>query len=240
MQPCRITTRVVPRVARTSTPSRTMFTSPFFPQFGGDFLPLFRAFDSAVAEMTPASPRLPSRRSFTPRFDVREIGSSYELQGELPGMDQQDLEIEFVDERTLVIRGKSIRDTTSGNAEASQTVHATEGREATDDSTSGKSANYQATVEDEYIDAGADAKESAKSSASPNVEAVNALEVTKADIEPAVKFWVNERSVGEFERRFSFPGHVDQDAVKASLKNGILSVVVPKIVEKQARRIDIL
>lgn len=119
MQPCRITTRVIPRAARASNPARTMFTSPFLPHIGGD---LFRVFDSAMADLVTLSPRQPIRRSFTPKFDVREIGSTYELQGELPGMEQKDLDIEFVDERTLVVRGKSARETTSSNVDINETV----------------------------------------------------------------------------------------------------------------------
>ena len=53
------------------------------------------------------------------------------------------------------------------------------------------------------------------------------------------KYWVSERSVGEFHRAFSFPSRVNQDEVKASLKNGILNVVVPKAPSYKAKRIDV-
>ena len=54
------------------------------------------------------------------------------------------------------------------------------------------------------------------------------------------KYWVSERSVGEFHRSFSFPGRVDQDGVKASLKNGVLSIVVPKLAAiKHSRKVAI-
>ena len=42
-------------------------------------------------------------------------------------------------------------------------------------------------------------------------------------------YWMSERSVGEFARSFSFPNRVDQGNVKASLRNGVLGVVVPKL-----------
>ncbi|KAK6334161.1 hypothetical protein TWF696_002663 [Orbilia brochopaga] len=42
------------------------------------------------------------------------------------------------------------------------------------------------------------------------------------------KYWIAERAVGVFERRFKFQGLVDQDGVKAHLENGLLTVVVPK------------
>ncbi len=50
---------------------------------------------------------------------------------------------------------------------------------------------------------------------------------------------MSERSVGEFSRSFSFPVRVDQDAVKASMKNGILSILVPKAKKHESRKIDI-
>ncbi|KAH7356436.1 HSP20-like chaperone [Rhexocercosporidium sp. MPI-PUGE-AT-0058] len=53
------------------------------------------------------------------------------------------------------------------------------------------------------------------------------------------RYWVSERSVGEFSRSFSFPTRVDQDQVKASMKNGILSILVPKLKKAESRKIDI-
>ena len=220
-----------------------MFTTPFFPHFnnfGSDFAPLFRLLDSATADLVPSS-RQHARQSFTPRFDVREVGSAYELQGELPGIEQKDLNIEFLDERTLVIRGRTIAEDTKTNevAEAAEPAKAVQ-NEPANDNASDKSAHYQkASVEDEYVDAGAEseAAEGAKTPASTKAEDTPAVESKRA--EPSSKYWVSERSVGEFERRFSFPGRVELENVKASLKNGILSVVVPKVVAQQSRRINI-
>jgi HSP20 family molecular chaperone IbpA len=61
-------------------------------------------------------------------------------------------------------------------------------------------------------------------------------EKTKA---PFDKYWVQERSIGEFARTFSFPSRVDQDAVSANLNNGVLSLVIPKAKKHEARRIAI-
>lgn len=62
--------------------------------------------------------------------------------------------------------------------------------------------------------------------------------VTKSDNKQH-RYWVSERSIGEFHRDFSFPGRVDQDKVRASLKNGILSVVVPKVTVTGSKKITI-
>ncbi|RPB03835.1 HSP20-like chaperone [Choiromyces venosus 120613-1] len=53
------------------------------------------------------------------------------------------------------------------------------------------------------------------------------------------RYWVSERTVGEFQRSFSFPSYVDVDAVKASLAHGILKIVVPKKQSQIAKRIEI-
>lgn len=57
---------------------------------------------------------------------------------------------------------------------------------------------------------------------------------TKRHEDVQYKYWVRERPVGEFQRTFSFPGKVDRDGVKASLKEGVLKVLVPKEVRKEA------
>lgn len=193
---------------------------------------------------------------------MRELGSSYELQGELPGIEQKDLQIEFVDERTLVIRGRTgseFESQGSGDeAATSTTTKAVEAGDAAVDNAEAKTAsNYRRPSvheEEDYVDAGKEASDASSSSAEakpsdqtqvaePSSQSQSKDDVAAASSaeqqQPDFKYWISERSVGEFERRFSFPGRVDQDAVKASLKNGVLSVVVPKIVKGEARRIRI-
>jgi HSP20 family molecular chaperone IbpA len=57
--------------------------------------------------------------------------------------------------------------------------------------------------------------------------------------EDKTKYWLAERSVGEFSRTFTFPSHVDQDSVNASFQDGILSIVVPKFKKHESRRVHI-
>ena len=262
-----------------------MFATPFFPpsQYNPvpEMAPFFRVLDTAVAELTNTNgadraARHHQRRSFTPRFDVREVGGSYELQGELPGMEQKDLEIEFVDDKTLVIRGRAERESEDGSdvskkndeavASASASASAGENNSAdatsvhnhdNDNAASGQNNNaayHKASVEDEdgFVDAGAEANTDTKgkeplsndddstiAAADPATSVPEPSPNSSSSSEPHFKYWVRERSLGEFERRFAFPGRVDQEAVKASLRNGILSVVVPKIVEQGVRRVVI-
>lgn len=248
---------ITPRVCRSAAPTRTIASC--FPQFSSspaaEFGPLFR-----LLETPPFFPTWSSRRAhpssrhgnnqhfLAPRFDVREVPAAFELQGELPGIQHEDLAIEFVDANTLVIRGK----TESVHKESSEdgTVATEKGKEqaaespatlaADNDAASEKSvSSYQkATVEDDdYVDAGAESErgQGETAPATTNTVSKKPTEAAKKDEHSQTRYWVSERLTGEFERRFKFPGEVDQEAVKASLKNGILSVVVPKVARKERR-----
>jgi HSP20 family molecular chaperone IbpA len=57
--------------------------------------------------------------------------------------------------------------------------------------------------------------------------------------EKGTKYWVQERTVGVFQRSFSFPGEIDHDNVTASLANGILKIIVSKKEKRGVRRIPI-
>ncbi|MCJ1485616.1 hypothetical protein MMC06_005791 [Schaereria dolodes] len=218
-----------------------------FPRFSNntsDFAPLFRLLDDYDVHRTSTGPsRSSAIRAFQPKFDVREVKDAYELQGELPGIDQKDVHIEFTDPHTLIIKGRTERQSTKSNADAIEGSEEPRGRitDASPERSPSSSASYhKATVEDENAPAASNASSAAEggeAAATPVTEV--AAPAASKHAEPQYKYWVSERSIGEFHRSFSFPGRVDQDAVKASLKNGILSVVVPKIVHQGTRRIQI-
>lgn len=189
-----------------------------------EMAPLFRLLDdynthSSLGNLTSNS----AIRAYQPKFDVREHAHTYELQGELPGIEQKDVHIEFADPHTLVIKGRTEREYSSDGADQAH------GRITGDvtDAGNNKSHGHKATVEDEND---AQAKENGQVT-------VSKKDVVKDGQRP--KYWVSERSVGEFHRAFSFPSRVNQDEVKASLKNGILSVVIPKAPSYQAKRINV-
>ncbi|KAF7894408.1 uncharacterized protein EAF01_009859 [Botrytis porri] len=214
----------------------------FFPRHyitneASSFHPLFRLLDdfdqysSGRNDTNSRHHRSNVMKTFTPKFDVKEAGEVYELHGELPGIEQRDVEIEFVDDQTLTIRGRTERSYTSGTPptgfveDAPKSGAITEGGE-----TEHKDKVHQPTVEDE------DAATPASTDA--NTQMTKASEERKAK-EPDHKFWVSERSIGEFSRSFSFPVRVNQDAVQASMKNGILSIIVPKAKKQEGRKITI-
>ncbi|KAF4778003.1 hsp20-like protein [Colletotrichum scovillei] len=200
--------------------------------------------------------------TFQPKFDVREVEDAYELHGELPGMSKDDVSIEFTDPHTLHIRGRVERSYTAGTPPAGL-LQQSSGAEMSGAITDGSSNNdaastttatgterprspHQATVEDEEDD-------ETNSTAQPT-PATTVAEVDKsasavahhhqhaaAKKEPVdnAKYWVSERSIGEFSRVFNFPGQIKQDAVSAGFRDGILSIRVPKAPKHETRRIFI-
>lgn len=50
---------------------------------------------------------------------------------------------------------------------------------------------------------------------------------------------IREYRVGDWERRFQLSGDVDTDGIEASLKDGVLTLTVPRAAEPETRRIDV-
>ncbi|KAJ5157546.1 30 kDa heat shock protein [Penicillium canariense] len=211
-----------------------------------DFSPLFRLLDdyethrSRPAPSTARSPSTrttsaPTRRSFfTPAFDVRELNEAYYLDGELPGVDQSNIDIEFSDPQTLVIKGRTERNYQSQSSPAEAQV--------TPSSSRATSPQWrQPTVEDENEDEDTDVSDARSTSTAASTTSTAAVMVQKPSAAPpsAGHYWAAERSIGEFQRTFSFPARVNQDGVRASLKNGILSVIVPKEAAPKTKKIRI-
>lgn len=151
-----------------------------FPSYrGNEWGSLFRLLDDYNDHITTRGTGLAG--SFAPRFDVRETKEAYHLDGELPGVAQKDIDIEFTDAHTIVVKGSTERE------------HSIQSPEDQGESESGQSHKY----------------------------------------------WATERTFGQFNRTFTFPVLLNQDAVKASLKNGILNVTIPKAAAPSAKRITV-
>jgi len=207
----------------------------YTPSYDSGLSPLFRLLDDfdSYRSTGASNPASKLAKTFNPKFDVKETESSYELHGELPGIEQKDVDLEFTDAQTLSIRGRSERSYQSGTPPD----RLLQGGQEQGRITSAEEHNDQhhqprkASVADEDEEKAREAGQA--------VEKHEGKEGKKKQ-EPKEKFWVSERSVGEFARSFHFPSRIDQDNVKASMKNGILSIVVPKAVEKKGgRRIEI-
>ncbi|KAI4167615.1 MAG: hypothetical protein LQ343_007079 [Gyalolechia ehrenbergii] len=238
--------RAIPRACKPLTtitaPQSARAMGTFFPHFPTQtFAPFFREFDSLFPSET-FMPRSQQARPFAPRFDIQEVPAAYELHGELPGIKQEDIDIEFVDANTLVIKGKTTRKSARTNDidVKGKGVEGPSSSKAVDNASETSTNYHKATVEDGYVDAGAE-REGSASTATEGASKPSTTEVAAApatEEQPGHKYWVSERSIGEFQRTFSFPGKVNQEAVKASLKDGILSIIVPKAA-RQERKIAI-
>ena len=195
-------------------PRYTTATTPY----DGGFRSLFRVMDDLATNYENTMPSSTAIRAFSPKFDVIEEKNAYKLHGELPGLDQKDVSIEFTDQHTLVIKGRT----------ETRYEHSGPDNEEIKKISNG---SHKPTVEDESA-------ETSKETAMVTSEA-NKKDVVSSG-QQNTKYWVSERSVGEFHRSFSFPSRVDHDGVKASLKQGVLSIEVPKLAaSKGSRKINI-
>lgn len=238
MQSCKtILPRRLPRNIKTISlkPSTNQIrTMAFFPRnfYNNDtsFTPLFRLLDEFDNYSRQGGNGTQGRRSglqhWQPKFDVRETGEAYELHGELPGMSKENVHIEFTEPQTMLIRGKVERTYTAGTPPSG----AIEGNASAGAITEGdRHSGHKATVEDEA---------EAESHESGQVVQNSEQQQQKKPADKA-KYWLTERSIGEFSRSFNFPTRVDQDTVSANFKDGILSVIVPKAKKHETRRIAV-
>ncbi|KAK4135251.1 heat shock protein 30 [Trichocladium antarcticum] len=217
----------------------------FFPQSfhapaDSSFGPLFRLledYDKYLGEAQTQGAHEPDARgqkrpaqqlrsplaTFTPKFDVRETENAYELHGELPGLAREDVSIELTGPQTIVIQGRVERSYSSEPAAAdnNNTSEPTAGEGQTS-----RRSSYHATVEDDPEEKRSPASTVAKPAGPQQAQ-------------PKTKYWLRERSVGEFSRAFTFPARVEYDDVTASLNNGVLTVTVPKAKKPVSRRIAI-
>lgn len=227
------------------------------------FTPLFRFFDDfdtysrePQSSETGSAPhrhhyhrqRRSQLATFNPKFDVRETEETYELHGEFPGLDRENVNIEFTDAQTIVIRGRVERrygsqpNTTTLTPTATNNNSIAEAGEA--ETEKPQRISHQATVEDDPEDTPAStpgvstpATEVAKLATEP--ESSQAVTQTQTEPQDEPKHWHWGRSVSKFSRAFTFQAHVDHDRVAASLNNGILNVSVPKSRKSVTRRIQI-
>lgn len=204
-------------------------------------------------------------RPFNPRFDVRETESTYELHGELAGVDRNNVSLEFTEPQTLVISGNVERDYSSATPaaapvtapEAVADTHSESDDEpilpggartpADEDEpfteidaprSPSPARSHRATVTDEATEDARERGEDVSNEKAAEVAdpAEVAPEETETPAAPSERYWFQERAVGQFKRVFNFPVPVDEASVRASLENGILNVSIPKA-KRETRRI---
>ncbi|CAL3969665.1 unnamed protein product [Diplocarpon coronariae] len=220
---------------------------PFFPQA---YLPTEAPLIQLLSQLDP--PRQEQQhqacvrcvqpsRTFKPCFDIAETSEAYELYGELPGARQHDLNIQFSDAQTLVIQGKTER-RSYNSSPAPAPGPPSEESSQNDESSSLRP--HTATVEDEYDEADAPlattTSASSSTAAPATAEKGKESDTPRAGEVPRAKFWVAERRVGEFARSFTFEKCIEHDYVTASLRDGVLAVVIPKSMKSKKVAVSVL
>jgi hypothetical protein len=208
------------------------------------------------------------------QFAVTHNEQGWQVNGDIQGFEQDNINIEITDEHTLKIAGntewqpekvqpqtdvvpaaeeptKEVQEDKIDGATLTEAESATIGPDS--DTESHKS--YQATVEDDFEDLGAETASliSASSAASTVSEPTEpkgkekAVEVptttegaaVQQPQEEAPAQQEQERVHGSFERTFRFPERIDGANVRASFKDGTLNITVPRAPAEQVKRIAI-
>ncbi|KAG0136785.1 HSP20-like chaperone [Tuber indicum] len=189
----------------------------------------------------------PPRKSFSPRFDVRETANAYIVEGELPGItDRSNISVEFTRRGNMVVRGRVDRSSTIVAPQAQpQTPSSSPSQQTSGKEDKGEDPTIEDVPdEDDWMGI----TDSSTEKARVEGEAAKVGNPAEGKEQPRGKTekgeeWpkrlLSERSVGGFARSFSFPAVIDHDAVTASLQHGILRVVVPKKDFGAGKRIEI-
>jgi HSP20 family protein len=193
---------------------------------------------------------------FIPRFDLEEDPHNYYLYGDIPGANVNDITVEARDNHTLAIYGKTARPGPErrGNGEepnakedqefvnvtvedhehvqhpdrkTSVPVTSSEGQESEAAPAPAQTAPAQTAPASEAV---------APSFPPPPTQPVHQHHQRHSTVpagqdshlHPDHRVLLSERLVGDFHRTFAFPQPVVEEGVKASMDNGILSLVVPK------------
>ncbi|UKZ55874.1 hypothetical protein TrVGV298_009698 [Trichoderma virens] len=173
------------------------FQRPFYAP-KTSFTPLFRL----LKDFDNYSHRRSGLAHWQPKFDVRETDSTYELYGKLPGMSKDDVYVEFTDSQSILIRGKVERAYISGTPPAGALEGTTtSGAIAEGGGEQTEPSSYKATVENTAEDTPA--------AANPSKTPQSATTKKPAD---TAKYWLTERSFGEFLRTFDFTTPVNPNS----------------------------
>jgi HSP20 family molecular chaperone IbpA len=203
------------------------------------------------------------QRPWNPHFNVQETADEYILRSQLPELSKEDITVDFPEDQKLVVRGRQVEgraqpgnDSTSSPAPAPQIEEAAtpEPVSPVEDDARSRSS-FQATVEDaadedDDFDVVSDFSENHEEhQAAPEQQAKPEPKPQQSQQEPQPTTQTPQpaeqqpasapRVVREFSRTFNFPGPVNYDATTADLKDGLLTIVVPKPSKPQPRRIVI-
>jgi len=229
------------------------------------------------------------KRALRAKFAVIPNEQGWQVDAEVTGFTQENISIEVTDENTLKVAGNTewrSEPQAQPEAEAVPTpeeiaeesvvqtpdnrmdgvalnepeTETEPARSATPDSDTQSHRSYQATVEDDFEDLGAETSslisnpsesstpEEPKGKEKAVEESRNAETAVTQQPQPEVPVPQQQNQVqqeeprpqGSFERTFKFPERIDANSVRASFKDGVLHIAVPRAQIQQVRRIAIL
>lgn len=209
-----------------------------------EFRPLFRMleepFGNANAVFYPLTTRTFNRHPFfrdgslfgenlRPSVDLSEQGNSYVVEAEIPGVTKENLAVRIGDSgRSVTIEGKVF----SGRNHHPQE----EGKPADSATPNVAESSSKAALSGEGTPAPiVEGEKPADDSTAVAAETSNGKAAEVALVLPE-KQWTSSTS---FSRTVWLPREVDESKVSAKLENGILTLRMPKMEDKEARRITI-
>ncbi|KAK5955732.1 hypothetical protein OHC33_003373 [Knufia fluminis] len=160
---------------------------------------------------------------------------SNELNGRLNDrVEKKDISLNFVDDNTLVLKTRTEKVREEGARPQGPIAGEAEGQAG--------DVHMSAASQDATQANGAQAQGQGRANDTAIATQNQNKEVSQPA--PAAQYHLTERSIGTFQRVFSLPGELKHAEVKASLKNGVLTVTVPKIVqgaeeEKKSRSVTV-
>lgn len=154
-------------------------------------------------------------RAVAPDFDVRESEGHYFLEGEFPGVrDKEDVRIEWVGRRTLVIEAEVRR----VDEEAEWGIDLGHGHQGGEASRTGEGGEADVEAQREK---GEEQKEKHGEDSRHRHDRKKRRE--------GLRFWLSERHTGVLQRSFTFPHDVDTESMRARLRDGLVKILVPKV-----------
>jgi len=71
------------------------------------------------------------------------------------------------------------------------------------------------------------------------ISSVCEAEKEEKEDKEAPKYLIKERYCSSFERSFTLPEGVDEEKISGEFKNGVLTLTIPKLPEKQPKKIEV-
>jgi HSP20 family molecular chaperone IbpA len=182
---------------------------------------------------------------YYPRFDIEEHEYSYEIYGDLPGVEQASLEIATLDGHSIEISGSTASHGSDepealGNGESrsaqdgisrADSVPVTHNTASAPPTLAAAHAEQLAAEEKEFNSGPPPAAEADRASDGGELTKTHCMhgqkEVTPAK-EMKTRYLTRERQRGKFHRFFPFINAIKEEEVTASFHNGVLHVRVPK------------